>query len=179
MLYLRLPVLMLALMASMNLAAAPHRPHTHDSAKLYVVQEGNGLHLELESPAMAIVGFEHAPRTEQQKALLAGAHDRLQAGATLFSFHGSSCTLDGAEITLPHEHAEEAEAHRLEELEAAHSDVKAAYLFNCKNPEQLQAIRVHLPEQFPDLKTLDVQWVVGGRQGAKQVNRADPVLRLR
>lgn len=179
MLYLRLPVLMFVLMAGMDLAAAPHRPHTHGSAKLYAVQEGDRLHLELESPAMAIVGFEQALRTEQQKTLLSAARDRLRAGATLFRFQGSSCTLDGAEITLPHEYAKEAVDHHLEESEAAHFDVKAAYLFNCKNPEQLRAFRVHLPEQFPDLKTFDVQWVVGGRQGATQVTRADPVLRLR
>jgi Protein of unknown function (DUF2796) len=38
-----------------------HGPHVHGVAQLNVALDGNVLWIELNSPAMNIVGFEHAP----------------------------------------------------------------------------------------------------------------------
>ena len=48
--------------------------HVHGEAVLNVVQEGTNVFIEFESPAINLVGFEHAPINPEQKA----AFDRAQ-----------------------------------------------------------------------------------------------------
>ena len=43
-------------------------PHVHGVASLQVAVDGNTLTLNLESPLDNVLGFEHAPRSEKQKA---------------------------------------------------------------------------------------------------------------
>ena len=63
-----------------------HKAHAHGVAHLNVAVEGNDLYIELFSPAANIVGFEHHPRTEKQKAAVNKAIEKLQAGEALFVF---------------------------------------------------------------------------------------------
>ena len=44
-----------------------HQAHVHGEATLHVVVEGNTVEIELQSPAMNLLGFEHSPETQQQK----------------------------------------------------------------------------------------------------------------
>ena len=44
-----------------------HEAHEHGVANLNVAVEGNNIYIEFSSPAANIVGFEHHPRTHEQK----------------------------------------------------------------------------------------------------------------
>ena len=52
--------------------------HSHGRAKLRVATDGNLLTLEFESPLENLVGFEHAPRNDKQKAALQGMAEALR-----------------------------------------------------------------------------------------------------
>ena len=72
-----------------NIQAAEHRhheAHEHGVAHMNVAFEGNELYIELISPAANIVGFEHQPRTQEQKAAVKAAIKKLEAGEKLFAF---------------------------------------------------------------------------------------------
>ncbi len=62
-----------------------HEAHVHGVARMNVALEGNALFIELISPAANIVGFEHAPRTDEQKAAVRKAFETLKAGMALFT----------------------------------------------------------------------------------------------
>ncbi len=47
-------------------------------AKLNVVLDGNTLELELDSPAMNLVGFEHAASSDADKAKVSAVHQQLE-----------------------------------------------------------------------------------------------------
>ena len=51
--------------------------HEHGVAKLNAVLDGNTLELELDSPAMNIVGFEHVASNDADKAKVAAARQQL------------------------------------------------------------------------------------------------------
>ncbi|MEO1028096.1 MAG: DUF2796 domain-containing protein [Pseudomonadota bacterium] len=60
--------------------------HVHGAAQLSMALDGDTFILLLESPLYNIVGFEHAPETEEQEALLAAARTTLSDQAGLFVF---------------------------------------------------------------------------------------------
>jgi hypothetical protein len=64
--------------------------HIHGAAELSVVLENDLLIVELESPHYNILGFEHAPETEAQKAAVKSAETQLMLGEALFSFNASA-----------------------------------------------------------------------------------------
>ena len=43
-------------------------PHVHGTAELCVAVENNHLNVELRSPLENLLGFEHAPKTDSQRA---------------------------------------------------------------------------------------------------------------
>lgn len=59
--------------------------HEHGVGRLNAVLDGKALELELESPAMNLVGFEHLATTDADKAKLAAARKQLEQPLVLFS----------------------------------------------------------------------------------------------
>jgi len=64
--------------------ADQHSAHVHGIAELNVAVERTELYMEFISPAANIVGFEHYPRTEEQKAAVQKAMDTFKNWEKLF-----------------------------------------------------------------------------------------------
>ena len=58
--------------------------HEHGVAQLNVALDGNSLELELHSPAMNLVGFEHKAQSDQDKKAVEMAKQQLANPITLF-----------------------------------------------------------------------------------------------
>jgi len=152
--------------------------HVHGQASLFIVLEAKQLLVELESPAMNLLGFEHAPHTEEQRQLVKKTQQQLASVGQLFSFDGGQCQLLTADVEMASMEGDH-EGHREmahdehgdhDESEAEHSDIEAEYVFNCLQPATLIAIDVTLFNQFPGVEELDAQWVVRAFQGGKTLN---------
>ena len=69
--------------------------HLHGAAELAIVLENGRVTVELETPLYNLLGFEHAPETEAQKATVVTAEEQLAAGDTLFKFNAAAaCEFD-------------------------------------------------------------------------------------
>lgn len=88
--------------------------HEHGAANMNIAIEGTSIYVELESPWNNLVGFEHAPSTEEQHKLVDDAIALLQDPTKLFSFENAECkvasvnldsSLDGGDEH--HDHEEE------------------------------------------------------------------------
>lgn len=66
--------------------------HEHGAASLNIALQGNLVVVELESPWNNLTGFEHAPSTDEQHAMVDDAMALLNDPASLFSFVGTDCT---------------------------------------------------------------------------------------
>jgi hypothetical protein len=64
-----------------------HGTHVHGIAALNLASEGKEVHVELDSPAANIVGFEHAPSSAEDRAALDQAIATLSDGAALLAFN--------------------------------------------------------------------------------------------
>ena len=77
--------------------------HEHGIARLGLAVDGTRLTVDLQLPAESVFGFEHAPRSAQERATAAEALDRLRTGgARLIAFPDrATCALDSAEVQAP------------------------------------------------------------------------------
>ena len=174
-----------------------HDAHVHGIAALNLALEGQEVHVELDSPAANLVGFEHAPSSEADHAALDKAVATLKDGDRLFRFNAEArCRMEKADVTsalLDEEHDEHADKHssdhdqekkdghdheKHEDEEEAHSDIEAAYHFECDKPGKLTRLTVELFEAFPGTEKLKVQYVIESKQGAAELTPADHVVKF-
>jgi len=173
-----------------------HKAHEHGSAHLNVALDRNNLYLELTSPAANIVGFEHRPRTREQKTAVQQAIKALRAGENLFalpSVVGGRLVKSSVKTDLtgdpahehdeapPHEHEEgstnagheaetpDHEEHQGEDEHERHSEFKAEYHFLCNKPEKLAYLDVTLFRYFAGVEHIEVQLLTAIRQTALEL----------
>ncbi len=149
--------------------------HEHGVATLNVALEGSTLEIELQSPAMNIVGFEHAATSEADKKTVATARALLEKPQALFSLPAAAgCSLSENEVRSPlfgnaeadHDHDEHADG---EEHHHEHSDIDADYSFTCKQPGELKTLDLSaFYKQFPATQKINVQLIgPSGQQGVE------------
>lgn len=79
-----------------------HGTHEHGVAELRLAQEGGQVLLDLESPAVNIVGFEHAPANAADREALERAVQTLKDGERLFRFAAEAeCRLTEVRVETP------------------------------------------------------------------------------
>jgi hypothetical protein len=173
--------------------------HEHGRGTLNIALEGARLSMELEAPGMDIVGFEHAPSTDKQKAAVEFAKRRLAAPQALFELPAAAgCVPKETKVAIEaedHDHGEEhghdaakgpdakrgADKDHHDSADHAgheHSAFRAEYAFDCKAPASLTAIAFGYFEAFAGAQKLDVTVVTPKGQNRFEVSRAKPRLDL-
>lgn len=149
--------------------------HEHGVGQLNVALEREELHIELISPAMNIVGFEHAPKNPEQEQVVQRASKTLQDGSNVFSLPSAAqCQLAKAEVETDisgedhheNEHRGEEHTHQddAEHEEEVHSEFHVSYAFRCANPDALTHIDVNLFTLFSGTEELEAQLITEGGQ---------------
>ncbi|MDP2747290.1 DUF2796 domain-containing protein [Pseudomonas sp.] len=149
--------------------------HEHGSAQLNVVLEGKALELQLESPAMNLVGFEHAAKSDADKAKVAAARSQLEQPQALFGLSAGDCTISKQELESPlfaeHKHEEH------HDHDSEHSDIHAHYSLDCQKPEELKQLNLgELFKRFPATEKIQVQLIGPNGQQGLELTPAQPTL---
>ncbi|RKZ36457.1 MAG: hypothetical protein DRQ49_17910 [Gammaproteobacteria bacterium] len=153
--------------------------HQHGVANVNIAISKQALVIELDTPADNVLGFEHEPRTEQQKQHLSDTLLLLNRADSLFNIPSSAeCKVQQVKIENPFAHEEHAEdehdehAKNTHEEHETHSDFEILYTYDCQH--QLSNINMAgLFKHFPNFITLKVQWVNENKQSAKTVTKKD------
>ena len=74
--------------------------HVHGTAELTLAMEGNTLEIEIESPSINIVGFEHKANTPDQRRSVAQAKEALEQPNQLFAFSGPRCEIKNIAVDM-------------------------------------------------------------------------------
>ncbi|MDB5770027.1 MAG: hypothetical protein JWM42_401 [Burkholderia sp.] len=128
--------------------------HVHGAARMQVAVEGNTLELELISPLDSLLGFEHAPRNEQQRKSVQAMSEKFRKPETLIvPTAAARCTSGPAHVTSPFTDASNSKQ------EDSHAELEAVITFQCASPSALKGLEVRLFEAFPHLHRLQVQMV--------------------
>lgn len=166
-----------------------HGAHEHGVAALTIVVDGAILQIELESPSMNLIGFEHRPRTGTQREALGSAVEALRDGPRLFSFGpaGARCVQQRATVLstlLDDDEDDEAhhegghghdDAHDRDPDD--HADIFAAWRFECAGAGLAEIDMRGLFSRFPGTERLRVQAVTGQGQTARELTPASSRLR--
>ncbi|MET1078972.1 MAG: DUF2796 domain-containing protein [Pseudomonas sp.] len=156
--------------------------HEHGVARLNAVLDGTTLELELESPAINLVGFEHVAHSDADKAKVSAARALLAQPLTLFALaEAATCTVTRQDLESPlfgdsahdeaqtAEHKEHEQHEDNEKHEGHHSEVHAHYQFTCKEPAALEQLDLtNLFTRFPATQKIQVQLIgPSGQQGTE------------
>lgn len=166
--------------------AGSQAAHTHGLATLSIALEDGLIEIRFESPAVNLVGFEHAVRSANEKKAVAHVDTILNESASLFIFRGGHCqptetAVDASGVAVrEHEEAKEHDHHSHSKGHegSGHSEISATYRFSCKNPEQLNSVTVDLMNQFPSIEKIDVMWIIETNQGAATLTPDKNVIAL-
>ncbi|MBA1203105.1 DUF2796 domain-containing protein [Pseudomonas capeferrum] len=153
-------------------------PHEHGVASINAVLEGNALELELDSPAMNLVGFEHAASSDADKAKVESVRQQLEQPLTLFGLDkDAGCRESANELKSPlfgKAPTAKAESHGHDgshEHEHQHSDITAHYKLTCSSPEKLAQIDLApLFKAFPTTHKINVQLIGPNGQKGMEAN---------
>lgn len=165
-----------------------HDAHEHGVSEVKLAVDGNTVEIELESPGADIVGFEHPPASDADKAAVAKAAAILARGGEIFApAPAAQCRLIDADIDAPgmskgHDHHDAKEhsakehdekdhdhGHAHGKQEDGHAEFRAHYRFRCRNTDKLTHIDVMLFQQFPGAKELRVQAITPAGQFVREL----------
>lgn len=143
----------------------PHHAHVHGQARLEVVVEGTELHLRLESPLEALLGFERAPRTPKERAAVDRMRQALKQADRLFvPTAAAGCGLVSTQVEAPVLETGHGADHG-----DGHGDLHAAFRFTCARADKLTGMEVRLADVFPRMRRVDAQVVSGRGQSAARL----------
>lgn len=127
----------------------------------------NSIYIEFDSPAVNLIGFEHAPNNEEQAAVFSNAKQMLASADRLFDFSTTACLLENAEIETPYmKNHEPADHQHHHEAHHEHADFHVSYTFHCEQAKDLSTISIRLFAVFPAIQAIKAQWIFQGKQGA-------------
>lgn len=137
--------------------------HEHGAAELNAALDGTSLEIELHSPAINLLGFEHAPRGDADERKVAETRSRLQQADMLFGLPADAqCRLDEVRLESPLF----AKEHERQDTDG-HSDIHAHYRFSCNSPNALSGLDLQgIFETFPGTEKVQAQLIgPNGQQG--------------
>ncbi|HLA30210.1 MAG TPA: DUF2796 domain-containing protein [Pseudomonas sp.] len=159
--------------------------HEHGAAQLNLVLDGQALELELKSPALNLLGFEHAAHSAADQAKVAAARRQLQEPQALFGLSAGDCRVSQQELESAlfeddeheHEHEHEHEEQHADKSDSEHSDIHAHYQFDCQQPDELQRLDLsELFKRFPATLKIQVQLIGPNGQQGLELTPAQPSL---
>ncbi|MGH8382342.1 DUF2796 domain-containing protein [Pseudomonas sp.] len=144
--------------------------HEHGVARLNVVLDGQTLELELGSPAMNLVGFEHAATSAADKAKVAAVRAQLEKPLALFTLaKAANCSESDQELESPLFSDKPAVNEDGDKHDHDHSEIHARYQLDCEKPEQLKALDLSpLFKAFPTTQKIQLQLIgPNGQRGVE------------
>lgn len=158
-------------------------PHMHGQGTLDIAIEGKTIEMELVAPGMDIVGFEHLPPTNEQKALTAKAKTKLADVLALFKLPAAAqCEAKAANVEShmdvhkpgeehDHEHEETKPGHE-------HAEFHATWTISCEAPENLTGLETVYFANFGSAQLLNVNVTTSKGQTQARMTRDKPALDL-
>ena len=114
-----------------------HPPHEHGKVTINAALDGTQLVIELDSPAVNVVGFEHEPRNDDERAAVTAAAKLLGNGRGLFTLpREARCQFEKADIKIPRWETTD-DIPGQPEPPGQHADYEARFTYQCWSPGNL------------------------------------------
>lgn len=143
--------------------------HVHGAIVVNIAVDEGRLTIGVEAPAINVVGYEHAPRTDADRKALADAQAWLRSGRGIVGVPAAAaCRLQRVKLEQPdwtadtdHKHAGHDHDH---DDDGAHSDFDAQFVYDCAAAEQLEYVDLWLLKRLPGTEKATVNIVAAELQ---------------
>lgn len=148
-----------------------HGAHVHGAAVLNIVVEDKTILIELEAPAMNILGFEHTPNTEDQHNIVKHANEQLKSYLSVLSIPDKQCKQTESELEFAHNSNDDGRhnGHHDDEQNNTHSEYHLNYTVDCESLKDL-SLDINLFKNFPGFEHVDLNWIYDQKQGVIDLN---------
>jgi hypothetical protein len=158
-------------------------PHVHGTALLTLVQDGSTLLIEFESPAINIVGFEHAPQNPSQRQAIEEAIQILESIDSVLLLSALDCEMENTSAATTgefsaHTHDGHSQHDHSHGHAHEHAGFRVVYELNCRSGTLPPSIAINAFANFRGLEVIDAQWALNRSQGARRVPSSLDQLRL-
>lgn len=132
---------------------AEQKAHQHGVASATLVIDPQGVEWQMDIPADQLFGFEHAPTTPQQHAVLKAQLEKIQPHLWLVWPDEAQCQLKTAELAL-------------EDTSSHHHDYVSRASWQCAEIGSLTQLDIRLFQLTLGLEQLQVQYITPAGQGS-------------
>ncbi|MGB1800111.1 MAG: ZrgA family zinc uptake protein [Gammaproteobacteria bacterium] len=161
-----------------------HEAHVHGKAELSFLIDGDAVAIELKSPALNVLGFEHEPKTNEEKEIVEQTNKKLSDYNNIISIDGLNCQVIESEIESPYEseHEEEHHDHKHHDDhhhgDDEHDDYYLSYSLKCENTDKLKTIEVKLFDNFDGFETIEATWINQMDIGSAELSSEQKIINL-
>lgn len=121
--------------------------HEHGVVTFNLALEGELLSLEVDAPAINVLGFERSPRNDAERKVVADTHAWLSGGREILAVPGNAgCRAQAVSFTAP-------------KLGSGHADYRPRYSFRCSNPAALGWVEVWALRKLKDVERAEVNLI--------------------
>jgi hypothetical protein len=186
-------MVLVCLVVSFSFAAQASREkdsHEHGAANVMLAMEGEKLQLNFEVPSESLIGFEHFPKSQDQRWYFNEAIKSLLEPSKLFSIPADAeCLLVGINVSQSlfaakdehghdekdeHGHDEKDEhGHDESDKSEIHSEFSSKYHWNCEHLDEIDSIGTQLMNIFPRIEEIRVRWITNNNQGSIELESKD------
>lgn len=156
-----------------------HGAHVHGQWDMFVAQDGDQLSITLQGPLVDILGFEHSPKTADQRAAVNKAKNQLDNPGILLTVDPDARCSPSQDPALrwpdgfDHDHDHHGEHH-------AHGDhagnLEVTYSFQCRAVGKLNRITFEGFSTFPSLTQVDAVFLGDAGQVSDRLAPGAPIL---
>jgi Protein of unknown function (DUF2796) len=125
--------------------------HEHGSATVDIAIQDSTLEIALHSPAINVVGFEHAPRSVEEKTALAQANRVFGSPQGLFLTPASAACTSTSVTLVPITYEHDGDDGK---PNAPHADYDVSYRFHCAHADRLGWIDINVFEQMKGMRKI-------------------------
>lgn len=155
------------LLVAMAASAGEHSlgAHEHGAVKLALAVEKNMMEIDLDGPSETFIGFEHAPKTDKEKAILNGTKNQWEKKLlTLISLpEALGCQISEASLGLV--------------IEGVHADLEAKAKITCAKDLAGASASIALIKSFWKIKKLKVD-IVSASASTIEITKPVQVIKL-
>jgi hypothetical protein len=150
--------------------------HEHGSATVDIAVQDATLDIALHSPAINVIGFEHAPRSAEERTALAQANRAFGSPQGLFMLPPQAACLPTSVTLMPITYEHDGDD---DKPNAPHADYDVSYRFHCAHADQLGWIDVRLFEQMKGMRKIVANVVTPALQAQSLLTPDNARIRLR
>ena len=140
--------------------------HEHGAGILAAALDGSQLTFTFEAPLASLVGFEHAPETDEQSTALAALKDAFVRPDAMVAVNAAAECLPQMTTSGTH-------------MSGGHGALEVEHVYTCAKPGRITSIEFLMMEDYPALETIDAVFLSDARQSAGMLTASSPVLAVR